>query len=379
MKRLLLLSLSALFILLAPSFGLAQNKELRLLTWHGYAPDELIAKFEKESGYKVFVIESNNEDMIAQLIVSHGEGFDLVQPSMDRILAGQEAGGLYQPIDYSKINENLINPILLAAVKANTTINGKPYGVPFCWGAGGLIVNAKYAPGVNSFTALLDPRYAKRVSYRLKRPVLVGLAFALGYNPFALYKDPPEYQKMLDALTEKLSASKYVARDYWSDGEALITALRQGDVYLAEGWDNAGFDLHKDNPDIDFIAPQSGALGWIDTFALPAGAKNLAAAYAWINFILRPENAAVITNTQKLATASKEAMTFVLPSIKADFDRCLSEAVMANVKWYPPLPAEIGAMELEALSKIRAAGAREPEGLAPVQAPPPQGALPLKP
>lgn len=372
MKRFLLLTLWVIFILFTPSLSAAQNKELRLLTWHGYAPGELVAKFEKESGYTVFVLESNNEDMLAQLIISHGAGFDLAQPSMDRILSAQEAGGLYQPIDYSKINESNINPILLAAVKANTSINGKPYAVPFCWGAGGLIVNAKYAPGANSFTDLLNPQYASRISYRLKRQILVGMAFALGYNPFALYKNPPEYQKMLDAVSEKLISGKYLARNYWIDDDALVAALRKEDVYLAEGWDSTGFSLHKDNPDIDFVAPQSGALGWIDTFALPAGAKNIEAAHAWINFILRPENAAIITNTQKLATASKEAMTFVLPSIKADFDRCLPPSVVANIKWYPPLPAEISAMEIEALNKIRAAGDLPPAAEEPAKAPTPQ-------
>ena len=55
-------------------------------------------------------------------------------------------------------------------------------------------------------------------------------------------------------------------------------------------WDTGGWTLNRENPDIQYIVPRSGALGWLDTFALPARGRNDAAAYAWINFTMRPEN-----------------------------------------------------------------------------------------
>ena len=352
MKRTLIGAVAAMLLLLPFT---AQGKDFRLLTWSGYAPKELVDKFEKETGYKVLVTYSNNEEMIAKLIATRGGGFDLAQPSQDRVVSGQQAGGIYQPMDYSKIDESLIIPSMLEAVKANTMVDGKSYGVPFCWGTSALIVNSKYVQGAKSFLDLFDPQYKGRISYRLKRPIIIATAFALGYNPFELYNKPDEYQKMLDKVTEKLIEGKPLVNNYWANGDSLLASMRSGEVYVAKGWDNGAFKLHKENPDIDFVAPDTGALGWIDTFVIPAKSENLDAAYAWINFMLRPENAAVFTNNESTGTASKDAMTHVNPEIKADFDRCLPPAVIDNIKWYPPLPAELEAMELKALDKVRAA------------------------
>ena len=352
MKRILISMLAAVLMLLPFT---AQGKDFRLLTWSGYAPKELVEKFEKETGYTVLVTYSNNEEMIAKLIATRGGGFDLAQPSQDRIVSGQQAGAIYQPIDYSKVNADQIIPSMLEAVKANSAIGGKSYGVPFCWGTSGLAVNHKYVKNAKSFSAFFDPAYKGRISYRLKRPAIIAAAFAMGYNPFDLYKDPAAYKAMLDKVTAKLIETKPLVNNYWANGDSLLASMRAGEVYLAEAWDNGAFKLHKENPDIDFVAPDTGALGWIDTFVIPAKSENLDAAYAWINFMLRPENAAVFTNSAITPTASKDAMKFVNPEIKADFDRCLPQAVIDNIKWYPPLPAELEAMELKAIDKIRAA------------------------
>ncbi len=77
---------------------------LRLLTWGGYAPDDVIEMFEAETGHTVEVTLSNNEEMIAKLRATAGGGFDLAQPSQDRIAGPQEEFGIYKPIDMSKID-----------------------------------------------------------------------------------------------------------------------------------------------------------------------------------------------------------------------------------------------------------------------------------
>ena len=114
-----------------------------------------------------------------------------------------------------------------------------------------------------------------------------------------------------------------------------------------------GFDVG--NPDIDFVAPKSGALGWIDTFAIPAKAKNVSAAYKWINFISKPENAALITNSEKYGTASKEAAQYLEAAVKADFERSFSQADIDNIKWHPPVPQGFDKIESKALDRIKAA------------------------
>ena len=77
---------------------------------------------------------------------------------------------------------------------------------------------------------------------------------------------------------------------FWDNKDQLLNGMRTGEIVGAMMWDTGGWKLNSENPDIQFIAPKSGALGWIDTFALPAKGRNDAAAYAWINFNMRPED-----------------------------------------------------------------------------------------
>ncbi|MGE4505801.1 MAG: extracellular solute-binding protein [Desulfovibrionaceae bacterium] len=351
MKKVLVLALLAVFAL----SGAAQAETLKLLTWKGYAPQKLVDDFQKETGITVEITYSNNEEMIAKLRATRGAGFDLAQPSQDRISSVQEKYGIYQAMDYAKIESALFIPSMLDAVKKNTKVGADSFAVPFCWGTSGLIVNSDKAPGTDSFKALIDPAFEGRVSYRLKRPTLIAMGYAMGYDPFALYSDPVAYQAMLDDVAETLIAAKPVVKNYWANGDSLIESMRSGEVFVAMAWDSGGWKLHEDNPAIDFKAPREGALGWIDTFAIPAKAENLDAAYKWINFMLRPENAGYFTTQEKYGTASRDGMKHTDPAVSANFERTFPQADIDNIKWYPPVPAQLESMEGKVLDKIKAA------------------------
>ncbi len=339
--------------------GFAANAQaadtLKILTWKGYAPQPLIEKFEKETGMQVEVTFTNNEEMIAKLRATRGAGFDLAQPSQDRISSVQAEYKIYQPMDYAKIQHEQIITSMLDAVKKNTNVGDDSYGVPFCYGTSGLIVNTKLAPDAKDYSALLDKAYDGRISYRLKRPTLIGLAFARGDDPFAKYGDATAYKTLMDAVSKDMIAAKPYVKNYWSNGDALLEMVRSGEVSVAMGWDNGGWKLHGENPDIDFVAPKSGALGWIDTFAIPAKAKNVDGAYAWINFMLRPENAAVFSNQEKYATASREAGQFLEAEVRDNINRSFTDADIDNIKWYPPVSAEIEQIEGKILDMVKAA------------------------
>ena len=356
MKRCVLV-LFVLVALLAAStaFAAPANPVLRVITWAGYAPQELLDKFTAETGYKVEITLSNNEEMISKLRATRGGGFDLAQPSQDRISSVVEQYRIYQPIDYSRLNEEQIDPSLLNAVKKNTLVDGKSYAVPHVYGTEGLVINRAKAPDVKDFKDLLDPKYAGRVSYRLKRPTLIGMGFSLGYDPFSLYGKPEEYQKFLDEMEKVLIAGKPSVKTYWDNGDQLLQLLRSGEVWAASAWEQAGWKLHGENPDIDYLAPASGALAWVDTFAIPARSENLEGAYAYIDFMLRPENAAFFTNRETYGTASKDAVNFLDPEIKANFTRGLPPEVLAKINWYPTVPAGIEEMEGRTLDKVKAA------------------------
>ena len=343
------------FVFLVVGIGQATAETLRLITWSGYTPKVLLDKFEKETGIKVMPTHSSNEEMIAKLRATRGAGFDLAQPSQDRISSVQAKYKIYQPIDLSKVKAGQIITSMLEAVKKNTMVDGKPHAVPFCWGTSGLVVNRKLAADANDYSDLLNKKYVGRVSYRLKRPTLIALAFAMGDDPFAKYGNVEAYKALMEKVGQAMIDAKGFVKNYWTNGDALLQSMRSKKVHVAMAWDGGGWKLHAENPDIDFIAPRSGALGWIDTFALPAKAKNVDAAYKWINFILRPENAAVFTNMEKYGTASAGAVKLLDPSVRGNFERSFPQKDIDNVKWYPPVPAKLEAIEGMILDKVKAA------------------------
>ncbi len=352
MKYPLLASLVATTALTAQ---LASADTLRLLTWGGYAPEEVIAKFEEETGHTVEVTTSNNEEMIAKLRATNGGGFDLAQPSQDRITSAQEEFGIYKPIDMSRVESDLFIPSMLSATAKNTTFDGEVYGLPHVWGTSGLVVNTAEAPEVTDYTDLCSDAVAGKVSYRLKRPTLIGFAYSMGLDPFAAYGDTEAYQGILDQVEEALTACKPNVKTYWDGGDEIKNLLRSGEVTAAMAWDTGGWQLNADNPDITFVAPEAGALGWIDTFVLPARGRADDAAYAWINFVMRPEIAAMITNTAGNFTAAVDGDGGVDAELKARYQASFDQAAIDNIKWYPPVPAGLEALEGETLDRINAA------------------------
>jgi len=347
--------LSSVVMIAALGAQSAQAETLRLLTWGGYAPEEVIAMFEEETGHTVEVTTSNNEEMIAKLRATNGGGFDLAQPSQDRITSAQEEFGIYKPIDMSMVNADLFIPSMLEATAGNTTYEGEVYGLPHIWGTSGLVINTAEAEGVTDYTDLCNEEVAGKVSYRLKRPTLIGFAYSMGLDPFAAYGDEAAYQEILDQVEAKLTECKPNVKTYWDGGDEIQNLLRSGEVVASMAWDTGGWQLNADNPDITFVAPESGALGWIDTFVLPARGRADEAAYDWINFVMRPDIAAMITNSAGNFTAAVGGDEGVSADLKARYQASFDQAAIDNIKWYPPVPAGLEALEGATLDRVNAA------------------------
>jgi len=333
----------------------ASADTLRLLTWGGYAPEDVVAKFEAETGHTVEVTKSNNEEMIAKLRATRGGGFDLAQPSQDRIAGPQAEFGIYKPIDLSKIDASQFIPSMLEATKGNTTVDGEVYGVPHVWGTSGLVVDTAKAGSVKDYTDLCNADVAGKVSYRLKRPTLIGFAYSMGLDPFAAYGDEAAYAEIMGKVEDKLIECKANVKTYWGGGDELMGLLRSGEVVASMAWDTGGWKLNADMADITFVAPEAGALGWIDTFVLPAKGKADDAAYAWINFVMQPEVAAMITAAAGNFTASQGADAYADDALKARYQASFPQEAIDNIKWYPPVPAGLEAIEGGVLDRVKAA------------------------
>jgi spermidine/putrescine transport system substrate-binding protein len=333
----------------------ADGQKLRIITWADYVPAELVAAFKKETGIDVEVTLSNNEEMISKLRATGGAGYDLAQPSQDRITSVQREFGVYKPIDVTKVKLEEFQPALLDIAKRNTTLEGKTYGLPFLWGTDGLVVDTKYTT-VADYGDLCRPDLKGKTSIRLRRPILMAFAFAAHQDPFALYGDPKAYSALMDQVGATLIACKDNFKFFFDNKDQLLNGIRSGEVWAAAMWDTGGWTLSRENPDIQYVVPRSGALGWLDTFALPARGRNDAAAYAWINFTMRPQNAARVIKSVGNFSAAKDTTPFVDPRLKAQFVASFPDAAaLKNIHWYPAIPPGLEEIEGRVLDRIKAA------------------------
>src|SRR5271167_1314894 len=267
--RRFLISWIALALACAWGQAQAQGQKLRILTWADYVPADLIGAFKEETGIDAEVTLSNNEEMISKLRATGGGGYDLAQPSQDRITAVQREFGIYRPIDLTKVNVEQFQPALLDIVKRNATLDGKLYGLPYLWGTDGLVANTKHAT-IADYGDLCRADLKGKTSIRLRRPTLMAFAFAAGKDPFALYGDTKAYGALMDQVGATLIACKPTFKFFYDNKDQLLNGIRSGEVWAAMMWDTGGWTLNRENPDIQFIVPRSGSLGWLDTFALPA-------------------------------------------------------------------------------------------------------------
>lgn len=334
----------------------AQAETLRLLTWGSYAPDELIEKFEAENpDIDVEVTFSNNEEMIAKLRATGGTGFDLAQPSHDRVYAAQLEYNIYKPLDMSKIDVDAMSTNLVEGVAANTTIDGAVYSVPHQWGTSGIMANKKEAPDATGWGDLCDEKYKGRTSMRLRRTILLGTAYSMGMDPFALYSDTDAYQDMLDKVTEKLIDCKSIVKTYWTGGDDLSALMLSGEVVLSETWDSTAFKIYSENPDIVFVPPKTGALAWIDTFTIPRGGEADDAAYKWINFVMRPENVTIMSASTGAIAAVPNGIELLPDDKRAAVQAAFTQEDIDNLKFFANIPPGIEDMEGIALERIKAA------------------------
>ena len=353
MKQFWLAALLLLFTLGAGRSN-ADNQKLRIISWADYVPADLIAAFKKETGIDVEVTLSNNEEIISKLRATGGAGYDLAQPSQDRITAAQREFGIYKPIDLAKVKLDEFQPAFLDIVRKNSTLDGKQYALPYLWGTDGLVVNAKRTK-VADYTDLCRADLKGKTAVRLKRPTLMAFAFASGKDPFALYGDPKAYGALMDQVGAALIACKPTFKFFYDNKDQLLNGIRSGEVIAAMMWDTGGWTLSRDNPDIQFVVPRSGALGWLDTFALPARGRNDAAAYSWINFTMRPENAARVIKSVGSFSAANGTAGLIDPRLKAQFAAAFPNNDLKSIHWYPAIPPGLEEMEGKVLDRVKAA------------------------
>ena len=163
-------ALLMLVLLAAPSARADDSKVLRIITWADYVPADVVAQFKKETGIEVEVTLSNNEEMISKLRATGGAGYDLAQPSQDRITGVQREFGIYKPIDLSKVKLEQFQPELLEIVRKNATLDGKLYGAALSVGHRRAGRQLQARTTIADYPDLCRPDLKGRTAVRLRRP-----------------------------------------------------------------------------------------------------------------------------------------------------------------------------------------------------------------
>lgn len=322
----------AALALCAAGVARAQNT-LNIYNWNDYIDEATVKKFEAETGIKVrYDLYDSNETLDAKLRAGRS-GYDLVVPTASPWLATQIPAKLYRPIDRDKIkNYGNLDPALMAQLASYD--KGNQHAVPWMWGTTGIGYNSERvlrimadAP-VYSLRLLFDPA----VVSKFKSCGVVVLDSPTDVIPAALTylgRNPDSHsQEDLDAATKALLAIRPYVRK-WHSSE-YIDDLANGDACLAFGFSGDIKQAAKRAAEakksfkVEYAIPQEGALLWIDTWAIPADARNVDAAHRFLDFILRPEIAAMNSNFIGYANP--------VPASRAQMD----PAVSNDPTVYPP-------------------------------------------
>jgi spermidine/putrescine transport system substrate-binding protein len=323
-----------------PRSARSTSGALNLFTWEYYAPRYLVEQFQRETDIKVTVTHyASNAELIAKL-KERTPGIDLVQPSMPMIPAAMD-DELYQPVDLGRIRnaKHLIPSMLRASEDFGAIVDETRYGLPFAWGAEGIVYNTRsVSRRPDSFGVLHDPAYRERATYRATFHIFVstGLWLGLGNRMRDIYVSAEKARPILNRILAVLMTEKKDLRGYWSTVEDLEELLGEDEVAVAQAWDTTGWELERRGKPVKFVAPREGAMAWVDAFAIPKDAKNLEQAYAWIDFMYEPRNAAYFTNDLGYGTAVAGTAEFLDPEVRRRFEESFAKGDLENLWWYGP-------------------------------------------
>ena len=309
----------------------SEEKVLNIYNWPDYIAKDMVANFEKETGIKInYQTFENNEALHAKLVAGN-TGYDIVVPGAV-FAKPQIDGGLLAKIDKSKISRygNLDSAIM---EKLGTIDPGNAYLVPWAWSFTTVGINkAKVAKALgaapnplplpdNAWELVFNPVYTAKlkscgIAY-LDSPteVIPPAMHYLGKNAYS--NDPADHRaagEMLGKVRPHIRMFSSTMIDDLAGGKACVALGWAGDINIARG----RAIENKNGNEVEALLPKTGGLIFFDTLAIPKDAKHPNNAYAFIDYFLRPEVSASLTNELGYATANKASLSSVKPEIAQD-------------------------------------------------------------
>jgi spermidine/putrescine transport system substrate-binding protein len=303
-------------------------KVVQLAIWSNYLSPETIALFEKQTGIQVKVSNySSNEELLAKLQAG-ASGYDVVVPS-DYMIHAMVELKLLKELDYSQLpNAKFLDAQYLKKPFDPTN----RYSLPYDWGTTGIAVNRDLYKGtIRGWKDLFEnPELAGKLTLLDdSREVMAAALKSLGYS---LNSKKPEEIAAAKALLLKARSR---VKAFTSEP---LMPLVNGETAVAHAYSSDALQAReKTGGKVEYIIPAEGGTIWIDNLVIPAGAKNLKEAHAFINFMLEPKTLAATINQIYVGPANREAYGLLSKKLQSDPALFPAPAVRSKLEGFEDL------------------------------------------
>ncbi|WP_333712753.1 extracellular solute-binding protein [Yoonia sp.] len=332
--------------------GAANAEELHIFTWADYFAADTVSNFEAETGIDVVLTYFDSVPVMETRLLTGGSGFDVVLSAASSVERFVTSDLLLDLNELDLANTGNLDPVILA--RAAEYDAGGFYSMPYMWGATGFAFNPaileERLPGVDmsDLANFYDPEVMAALAdcgvAIIDSPNEV-IGMTLNYlGHFHGTDDSAQVNEALDLLTGIRPHIRYINSvkniDDLSSGEICAAFTYSGDAAVAN-WTA----LEADNGiEIEFVIPQQGTGLWIDVWNVMADAPNPDGAAAFLDYLMRPEVIADITNTVYYANANAASKEFVSEDILNDPALYPTDEVVANL--YPSMTLPNAAQRL---------------------------------
>lgn len=306
LRRLLPLVFGAL-----PALALAQEP-LVVWNWNDYIAPQILKDFEKETGTPIQYHTFSSMEELEQALQS-GEPIDIAVPSHDRLPLLIKAGRL-QPLSPEQLsNRGHLDKTILSKLAAFDPKN--QYAIPYLWGAIGLAVNTPMTDAAlggstpQSWSLLFDPEQSAKLAncgISLLDSSNETMAILLNYQGRTLARSSPkQLQRAGDVLNALRPKLRYI------DSERYISDLSNGKLCLSVAWIGDALAAADSGQPVRFIVPEEGSTLFIDNMVIPSTSKQPAQAHRFIDYMLRPQVAALLSSEVLYPNPNKDSGAFM--------------------------------------------------------------------
>lgn len=326
------------------------SKSLNVYNYSDYIAEETVPGFEQQSGVKVTYDVYDSDEVLEAKLLAGSSGYDVVVPTLN-FFGRQIQAGVFHELDKSKIpNLARLDPAVMTRIAQQDP--GNKYGVPYMSGTTGIgynVAKLKAAFGSTDIANSWDLIFKPENIAKMKKCGVTLLDTPSDLIPIALHYLGENPNSTDPAVIDKAAALLKSIRPYVQNfhSSQLVGALANGNTCLVVAWSGDVIQARdraeeaKNGVEIGYSIPKEGAPQWFDMLAIPKDAKNLANAYAYINYLLDPKVAAANTNFIQYANPVPASLEFVDAEIRDDQTIYPPAEVAAKLFSYAVLPSEV--------------------------------------